>query len=96
MIFLVTYELKGPAGSYRDLFEILKGYNSWWHYLRSTWLIDTDFESPQELFAEIKPYLQEKDHVLVVRIVDGYSGWLPSKAWKWLKNRGINSRKPSS
>jgi hypothetical protein len=92
MIFLVTYELKGQAGSYKDLFEVLKSYDSWWHYLRSTWLVDAELDSPQQLYDAIQPYLQENDHVLVTRFVDGYAGWLPRKGWQWMKNRGLKPR----
>jgi hypothetical protein len=89
MILLVTYDLKGPAGSYSGMFDALKAQTSWWHYLHSTWLVDTKLNE-DELFLEIKPHLVTGDRVLIVRIVNGYTGWLPEKAWKWMANRGMN------
>lgn len=84
MILLVTYNLKSPAGSYTELFETLKGQNSWWHYLPSTWLVDTDL-SPEDLYRELKPFLQDGDHILVTKLDPERQGWLPKKAWEWIR-----------
>jgi hypothetical protein len=84
MILLVTYNLKRPAISYRDFFGILKGQNSWWHYLPSTWLVDTDLSS-RDLYRELKPFLQVGDHILVTELSRDRQGWLPKKAWEWIR-----------
>ena len=83
MILIVTYDLKGPAGEYTDFYEALKQQGSWWHYLRSTWLISTG-KNPNEVFKEIKPYLGLKDRVLIAEMGDTYNGWLPKSAWEWV------------
>lgn len=90
MILIVTYDLKQPTGSYKALFEVLKGQNSWWHYIPSTWLVDADASTPKEFFQLLKPNIFEGDRILVTKFESGYSGWLPGKAWKWMKNRGLN------
>ena len=85
MILLVTYNLKNPPGSYGELFEVLKGQNSWWHYLPSTWLVDTDL-SPNDLYQELKPLINtDTDHILVTRLDSDRKGWLPKKAWDWIR-----------
>jgi hypothetical protein len=89
MILLVTYDLKGPTGFYAKLFETLKAEAGWWHYLSSTWLIDTEENSAKDFFAKIRPHIRKGDRVFVVEIVEGYYGWLPEKAWAWLKNHGV-------
>lgn len=87
MILIVTYDLKGPRGSYADLFDVLKSKNSWWHYLANTWLVDTE-DSPNELFAELKPHLKiPGDRILVTTFTTPYQGWLPKKAWDWIHSR---------
>ncbi|MGB9236511.1 MAG: hypothetical protein WCC04_19050 [Terriglobales bacterium] len=83
MIILVTYDLKGSSGSYTGLFDVLKNQNSWWHYLTNTWLIDT-YETPEELFKELKPYIKTGDRILVTEFVRPFNGWLPTKAWEWI------------
>jgi hypothetical protein len=85
MILLVTYNLKSPASTYTDLFEVLKGQNSWWHYLPSTWLVDTDL-NPNDLYQKLKPFINtDGDHILVTRLDSARQGWLPKKAWEWIR-----------
>lgn len=83
-ILLVTYGLKGPSTQYGAFYDALKKEQSWWHYLPSTWLIATR-KSPKELFHELQPHLGEGDHLLVVRFSEDHWGWLPRKAWDWIK-----------
>jgi hypothetical protein len=84
MILLVTYNLKRPAGSYPEFFEILKGQDSWWHYLPSTWLVDTEL-SVEHLYRELKPLLKDGDHILITVLSRDRQGWLPKKAWEWIR-----------
>ena len=83
MILLVAYDLKGPAGSYQELIDVLKSGESWWHYMTSPWLVATG-DSPQELFDKLKPHLRTGDRILVTRFTKPYQGWLPQKAWAWI------------
>lgn len=85
MILIVTYDLKGPRGSYAELFEALKGQDSWWHYMAETWLIQTEL-SAEELVDLIRPHFREGDRLLVVPLKAGYQGLLPKRAWTWIKN----------
>ena len=62
MILIVTYDLRGAAGSYEEFFETIKAQGTWAHYLRSTWLISTA-RTPSEVFDELRPYLREGDHL---------------------------------
>ncbi len=87
MILLVTYELKGqPGKSYDKLYSILKSSNEWWHYLDSTWIIDTN-DTVKEFSDKILQAIDGgNDNFLVVEITgQSRQGWLPTKAWEWLK-----------
>lgn len=87
MILLVTYDLKQPNNSYPELFEALKGEESWWHYVSSTWLIATE-KSAMEFSSELQGHIFEGDRLLVVNFPSDknqYQGWLPRKAWDWIK-----------
>jgi len=83
-VYVVSYDLKGPSAKYSEMYELLKGQKSWWHYLASTWLVASDLTAT-ELRDEILPFTQKGDRLLVVPLTAGYSGWLPAKAWKWIK-----------
>jgi len=52
--------------------------------MSSTWFVETDF-SPQELFNELIPNVFEGDRMLITELAPGYHGWLPSKAWDWIR-----------
>ncbi len=84
MILLVTYDLKQPVGSYSELFHILKGEYSWWHYMSSTWMIATD-KSAKDFSSELIAHVFTGDRLFVTELTGEYSGWLPRKAWDWIK-----------
>jgi hypothetical protein len=84
MILVVTYELKQSADLYPKLFEILKSKDSWAHYMSSTWLVATE-QSPNDLFKELVSEIFQGDRILITKLVPGYHGWLPTKAWEWIK-----------
>jgi len=84
MIYIVTYDLYGPTDGYTALYEALKSQgDSWWHYLRNTWLIST-YKSPEQIAADLKSHIQEKDRFLISRLQSPYQGWLPKDAWEWM------------
>jgi hypothetical protein len=84
MILLVTYDLKQPNASYSELFDALKGEDSWAHYISSTWMIATD-KSASQFSSELTPHIFSGDRLLVVKLSDDRQGWLPRKAWDWIK-----------
>ena len=40
--YSINYDLKAPGGNYSGLYEVIKKFGIWWHYMESTWLISTD------------------------------------------------------
>ncbi|GAC69413.1 hypothetical protein [Gordonia soli] len=82
---LISYDLNKPGQKYDDLYEKIKALGPWWHYLDSTWIVVSSL-SPSQALDRLKPALDDSDSVLVVDISgDSYSGWLPQKAWDWLR-----------
>jgi hypothetical protein len=86
MILMVSYDLKQPVGSYTPLFEVLKGEASWWHYMGSTWLVHTN-KAPRDFSQELTPHIFQGDRLLVTELSSTRGGWLPTKAWDWIKAR---------
>lgn len=85
MILLVTYELNGKR-DYANLYSTLKTASSWWHYLESTWLLSTH-DDPQTWRERLQSYIDsDADSILIIEIKNNYSGWLPKKAWDWIKS----------
>jgi hypothetical protein len=88
MILLVTYDLKQPEGSYSRLFDVLKSKDNWAHYISSTWLVATNNDTATDLSKQLLPHIFKGDRLLVVELIPGYAGWLPRKAWDWMKKYG--------
>ncbi|MBQ2883651.1 MAG: hypothetical protein IJE43_07780 [Alphaproteobacteria bacterium] len=86
MILLITYDLRQPNRDYESLYDAIKKCGShWWHYLESTWLVDTNI-SVDECVNRLRQTMDTDDNLLVVDITGRpRQGWLPSKAWEWIK-----------
>lgn len=86
MIYAVNYDLKKPGRDYSGLYGAIKNCGSWWHYLDSTWLVDTQL-SADGIWERLSPHVDRNDSVLVIGVTKDYSGWLPRDAWDWIKER---------
>lgn len=86
MIFAVNYDLKAPGRNYSGLYEAIKSCGDWWHYLGSTWLLDTRLGA-DGIWNRLQPHLDANDFVLVIGVTAASQGWLPRDAWKWIAER---------
>ena len=87
MLLVINYDLKQPDKDYNVLYDTIKTLgDKWWHYLESTWLVHTNL-SLQECSDRLKNAIDEDDFLFVVDITgnQAYQGWLPSKAWTWIR-----------
>lgn len=92
MILIVTYNLKGGANAYTPLYAALKKQGkSWWHYMPSTWLIDTD-HPPNAVAETLREHLLPGDQIFVGHLQNGFGGWLPKPAWEWIRAHGLSSK----
>lgn len=82
-VYCVSYDLGNEKQDYEGLQAELKRSSSWWHHLKSTWLVATP-ESADQLYLRIRPYINEEESVLIIRVTSEKSGWLPKKAWDWI------------
>lgn len=84
MILLISYDLKEPNRDYESLYEAIKNAGtSWWHYLESTWIINTNLPI-DECSNLLHGAMDANDTLLIVDITGkAHQGWLPSKAWDW-------------
>lgn len=86
MIYAINYDLKRPGQNYEMLYDAIKSCGTWWHYLGSTWLVDTSLGATA-IWERLAPHVDKNDLVLVVGVTRDYSGWLPKDAWEWLNSR---------
>ncbi|NTF88905.1 hypothetical protein G6L46_17375 [Agrobacterium rhizogenes] len=88
MICSVNYDLKRPGQDYEALYQAIKSCGDWWHYLDSTWLVDTTLTA-QGVWNNLEPHVDKNDFVLIVGVTRDYQGWLPQAAWDWINSRKI-------
>lgn len=86
MIYAIDYDLNRPGQKYEELYQAIKSLGPWWHYLGSTWLVDTEL-SATTIWKRLETHVDKNDSVLVIGVTRDFSGWLPQKAWDWLNSR---------
>lgn len=86
MIYAINYDLKKPGQNYDSLYTAIKSLGPWWHYLGSTWLVDTNLIA-NAIWQKLEPHVDKNDFVLIIGVTKDYAGWLPPKAWDWIKER---------
>lgn len=85
MLYLVTYDLKESERNYSPLYEaIKKSCTSWWHYMESIWLIQTNTPI-NDYNNHLRQFIGNEDTLFIVNISgQPRQGWLPEKAWQWI------------
>lgn len=85
MIYVISYDLNKPGQDYAKLYDALKSFSSWWHYLGSTWLISTN-NNATEIFNKLKSHLDNSDRILIIKADKDHNGWLKQEAWDWINS----------
>ena len=78
MIHAINYDLKQPGQDYSGLYDAIKSCGDWWHYLGSTWLVDTNLTA-EGIWKRLDPHVDRNDRVLVIGVTKDYQGWLPDR-----------------
>jgi hypothetical protein len=59
MVYLISYDLNRPGQGYARLYDGIKELGAWWHYLDSTWLVDTNLTSSQ-IFERLRSRAEQR------------------------------------
>lgn len=61
---------------------------NWWHHITNSYILITQTNVTAESVQKfVKSYFSSSNFVVLeIPRVDDYNGWLPEKAWTWLKN----------
>lgn len=86
MIYSVNYDLKRPGQNYDALYDAIKDCGAWWHYLGSTWLLDTQLDA-NGIWRRLEPHVDKNDRILVIGVTRDHQGWLSQDAWDWINSR---------
>lgn len=73
--YMVGYDLNKPRANddYKNLIAKLQTYTKWWHYLDSTWIIQSNQTSTQ-IRDTLKAYIDSGDELLVAKLT-GEAAW---------------------
>lgn len=85
-IYSINYDLPKPGTNYDGLIREIKTRGHWFHYLDSHWLILTD-ESASEISSRLRQHIDNNDRLLVSEFGPDRDGWLPEKAWQWIRGQ---------
>lgn len=88
--YIITYDIKGDTTNYLPLFEHIKNNYRWWHYLDNAWIVLSD-ENAKSIYDKLNVFLDADINILIFELGKDRQGWLPKKAWKWIK-KNIDSK----
>ena len=86
LIYAINYDLKKPGRDYTGLYQAIKACGAWWHYLGSTWLIDTNLDA-EGIWKRLYTHFDENDRAVVIGVTKDYQGRLPKAACEWINDR---------
>ena len=89
MIFAIIYAIDDSKRDYSRLYEKIKSFGVWMHYIDSAWFVSVSGRSTaKDISNELRPLIdKDDDYLLVIQVTRNYHGWLPEDAWKWMKER---------
>jgi len=86
MLYMISYDLKMPGRDYSALYATIKGCGAWWHYLGSTWIVKTS-QTISDVATLLRSTIDQNDSIIIVDITGRTrDGWLPQKAWDWIRD----------
>lgn len=88
MVYFVTYDLNNPGQNYDAVIQAIKGASTgqWISSWKSSFLIKSPYQTAQEIFDRIEPFLDRNDSCLVVEVKNNKQGWLSQEEWEYVNN----------
>lgn len=83
---MIGYDLNRAGQNYDGIIAEIKNLGTWWHYLDSTWLVETN-ETHVTARNRLAQYLDRNDELLVIdvsRDEAAWQGFVPA-AGQWIK-----------
>lgn len=86
-VYQVAYDLNKAGQNYNDLYEAIKAIGDWFHPLESTWWVETNHKSSEDVFNILKPFIDDNDYMFISKITSDRYGWLTEQSWNWLSEK---------
>jgi len=86
MIYTITFDPhKVDADALYSVINSSPYISTWWHYLGSTYLIKSEYSTSTICDYIIQKWPKQRFFIAKIDPYQ-YSGWLPPKAWEWIRN----------
>lgn len=75
---------------YKELHELIitrPSVITWWHYIKSSYILIAKTNNATVLKEEILKVIPGKRFLLIEANLKNRNGWLPQKAWDWIKTQ---------
>lgn len=85
---MITYDLNKSGQDYENVIKAIKNASNgfWCSYWKSSYLIQSNLTSANDIFNYIKPYIDNNDRVLVIEVTNNIQGWLSEEQWNYINN----------
>lgn len=93
MVYMITYDLNNPGQNYEKLIEAIKKASNgiWCSFWKSSFLIQSNFITADEVLKKIKDYLDSNDRLIVIEVTNNYQGWLADEEWNYINDTIFDS-----
>lgn len=90
MVYMVTYDLNKEGQNYEDVIQAIKDASTgvWCSYWKSSYLIQSNLATADEVTEKIKPYVDSNDRLLVIEVKNNKQGWHTKNEWDYI-NKSI-------
>ncbi len=85
--FILSFD-RDDELNYVEIHKMITGLPivlNWFHYVKSSYILITNVESATNLNHEILKIFVDKEFLLMEVNIINRNGWLPEKAWDWIR-----------
>ena len=86
MVYMVTYDLNKQGQNYEKVIQAIKDSSTgvWCSFWKSSYLIKSNYPTANDIFKNIKPYIDNNDKIIVIEVKNNMQGWLGEKEWAYI------------
>ncbi|WBL16404.1 hypothetical protein [Sutcliffiella sp. NC1] len=86
-VYFITYDLNKTGQNYDDLYEKIKEFGDWYHFMKSCWFVSVNYETCESIREKLISVMDNNDYLFVDQVTSNRDGWLPQDVWDWLRQR---------
>lgn len=83
---LITYDLNAQGQKHAEVLTKIKNFGSWARLSESSYAIKSNL-TPEQLYQQFKPLIDNNDNLLILTLKKPYQGWADKTVHNWLENQ---------